>query len=324
MTAIHNRKRVNFRSVADLNELVINTVPSLPKDITLIVAVPRSGYIVAGLIALNLNLPMCSYNEYLNKSVPLGGRRTKDFNYNAGTQQKVLIVDDSASSGWELQRIKSQLENTDIPDEMIFLAAYVSDKAMDLVDIALETTNPPQIFEWNLYHHPHLINSCVDIDGVLCRDATKEEDDDGEQYREFIKHVPPRIIPTVEIGWLVTSRLEKYRELTENWLREHGVKYKHLIMQDLPDLATRKKNNADAQFKAQFFSSQDAFFFVESSGWQAREIAESTGKAVFCVDERTFIQAKTLDAKVQDKINAASNLISRVGNKIKKISGSGK
>jgi orotate phosphoribosyltransferase len=319
MTAIQNRKKVNFKSLADLNELVINSISSLPKDITLVVAVPRSGYIVAGLIALNLNLPMCSYNEYLTKSIPTGGRRTKNFNYNTKTSQKVLIVDDSVSSGWEMRRIKEQIKSTDINDEMIFLAAYVSEKAKELVDIALEIINPPQIFEWNLYHHPHLINSCVDIDGVLCRDASKEEDDDGERYKHFLNNVPPRIIPTVEIGWLVTSRLEKYRSITENWLKKHDVKYKQLIMQDVPDLATRQKNGADAKFKADFFSSIDAFFFVESSTWQSKEIAKRTGKAVFCVDDRSFIQANTLEGKGWDKIRALSKVMTKVGNKLKKL-----
>ena len=259
MTAIHNRKKVNFKSVAGLSELVINSIPKLPQDLTLVAAVPRSGYLVAGLIALYQNLPMCSYNEYISRRLPVGGRRTKDFDHENLATQKVLVVDDSVSSGWEMRRLREQFESSDLEIETLFLAAYVSKKALDVVDIALEITDPPQIFEWNLYHHPHLINSCVDIDGVICRDATKEEDDDGQRYRQFLETAEPRIIPTVTISWLVTSRLEKYRELTENWLRKHGVKYKHLIMQDLPDLATRKQRRSDAKFKAEVFASLDAF-----------------------------------------------------------------
>ena len=29
------------------------------------------------------------------------------------------------------------------------------------------------------------------------------------------------------LGWLVTSRLEKYRELTEEWLADYGIKYEN-------------------------------------------------------------------------------------------------
>ena len=44
-----------------------------------------------------------------------------------------------------------------------------------------------------------------------------------------------------EINTIVTSRLEKYREPTEKWLKDHGVKYKQLIMLDLPSAEERRK-----------------------------------------------------------------------------------
>ena len=312
MTMIHKRKKVNFKSVEDLNQLIVDSIPTLPKDLSLIVAVPRSGYIVAGLIALNLNLPLCSLNEYLNQFVPVGGRRTGEIKLHLPDRQKVLIVDDSVSSGWEMRRVREQVDTYNLNHETVFLAAYASSSAWELVDIALEIIDPPQIFEWNVYHHPHLINSCVDIDGVLCRDATKEEDDDGERYLDFLKNVQPRIIPTVKIGWLITSRLEKYRAQTEKWLEQQGVQYENLIMQDLPDLETRRKLNSDAKFKAKIYASLNAFFFIESSVWQSQEIAKRTGKAVFCVDNRSFIQAKTLDGK-------GAEVLRKSGSSVKKI-----
>ena len=319
MTAIHKRKKVNFKAVADLNKLIIEAVPHLPKDLTLIVAVPRSGYLVAGLIALNLNLPICSFGEYISQKLPVGGRRTKDFDHTNLKQQRVLVVDDSVSSGWEMRRVRELFESSGIKSETIFLAAYVSSHARDLVDIALEITDPPQIFEWNLYHHPHLINSCVDIDGVICRDATKEEDDDGENYLKFLNEVEPRIIPTVTIGWLVTSRLEKYREVTTNWLREHGVKYNHLIMQDLPDLEARRQFRSDARFKADVYAKLDAFLFVESSAWQSREIAMNTGKAVFSVEDRNFIQADTLKGIAGSVINSSQRTKKKIFSKLRSM-----
>lgn len=321
MTLIHNRRKVNFRSIADLNALVLDNLSKLPDGLTVVVAVPRSGYIVAGLIALNLNLPLCSYNEYITRTRPTGGRRARQLNCGNQRHQKVLIVDDSVSSGWEMRRIQKELAEHATQDERIFLAAYVSAKASDLVDIALEITDPPQIFEWNLYHHPHLINSCVDIDGVLCRDARKEEDDDGVKYLRFIEHVPPRIVPTVEVGWLVTSRLEKYRAPTEAWLEKHGIQYRNLIMQNLPDLRTRYEKGNDARFKADVYSGLDAFLFLESSAWQSKEIARQTGKAVFCVDDRTFMQAEVLEGRVGDTARRVSRTMNRVNRIFRKISG---
>ena len=81
----------------------------------------------------------------------------------------------------------------------------------------------PRIFEWNLFHHPILEQTCVDIDGVLCNDPEESENDDGPKYEQFLRTVKPIYIPTKEIGWLVTCRLEKYRELTAEWLERNSV-----------------------------------------------------------------------------------------------------
>lgn len=293
-----HRKWVNYRSVSDLNRLVLQAIPGLPKEIDLVVAIPRSGYLAAGLIALNLNRPLCSYSEYLSSGVPEGGRRAKSLTFDATKKNRVLIVDDSVSSGWEIRRVRQQLSELDRDDEIIILAAFANGEVSDLVDIALEITNPPQIFEWNIYHHPHLINSCVDIDGVLCRDCLPEEDDDGPNYLRFLKHTEPRFLPSVEIGMLVTSRLEKYRAETQEWLARHNVRYEALIMQDLPDLETRQRLGSDATFKAGVFEKSDKFLFVESSAWQAQTIASTTGKAVFCTDNHKFFQADAVAPEI--------------------------
>ena len=68
------------------------------------------------------------------------------------------------------------------------------------------------MFEWNYLHHDgysHLC--CYDIDGVLCEDPTDEENDDGDRYKNFILNAPLRFKPFAPIGFLVSSRLEKYR-----------------------------------------------------------------------------------------------------------------
>jgi uncharacterized HAD superfamily protein/hypoxanthine phosphoribosyltransferase len=306
MTASLQRKKVNFKSVDDLNALIIRTLPDLHSDIDLIVAVPRSGYLVASLIALNLNRPLCAYNEFLGNRIPMGGRRTAEFKCNPSQRKNVLIVDDSVSSGWEMRRIQAQVEAANLNHNISYLAAYVKGGAKELVDYALEIIEPPQMFEWNLYHHPHLIRCCIDIDGVLCRDATQDEDDDGPNYLTFLVTAKPRIIPSVRLGQLVTSRLEKYRPETEAWLKKHRVQYDELIMQDQPDLATRRRLGCDAKFKADVYNRSDNFLFIESSAWQASEIARLTHKAVFCTDERTFIQAKTLDGPHWDSVRTAT------------------
>ena len=93
---------------------------------------------------------MCTFNEYISQRLPTGGRRTKDFDFENQDNQKALVVDDSVSSGWEMRRLRAQFESSGIIIETLFLAAYVSNKSRDLVDIALEISDPPQIFEWNI------------------------------------------------------------------------------------------------------------------------------------------------------------------------------
>ena len=93
----------------------------------------------------------------------------------------------------------------------------------------------PRIFEWNVMHHHLLVSSCIDIDGVLCRDPTEAENDDGAAYERFLDTVPAREVPEAPLGWLVTCRLEKYREQTEAWLNRHAIRYRELVMLDLPD-----------------------------------------------------------------------------------------
>ena len=83
----------------------------------------------------------------------------------------------------------------------------------------------PRVFEWNLMHGTVLANSCVDIDGVLCLDPTDEENDDGECYARFLRDTPALLLPTAPVAWLVTSRLEKYRKQTAEWLARHEVRY---------------------------------------------------------------------------------------------------
>lgn len=58
---------MNFRTINDLNNLISKNLDKIPKDIDLIVGVPRSGLFVANLIALYLNLPLTDFDSFLNR-----------------------------------------------------------------------------------------------------------------------------------------------------------------------------------------------------------------------------------------------------------------
>ena len=57
---------MNYRTFSDLNELIIRRLYILPKDIDLIVGIPRSGMVPANLIALYLNKSLTDLDSFIN------------------------------------------------------------------------------------------------------------------------------------------------------------------------------------------------------------------------------------------------------------------
>lgn len=282
---------MNYRSIADLNKAIKSWIPELPRDLELIVGIPRSGLLAATLLSLYLNLPLTDVNGLCEGRVLATGRR-----FDGGSKpdlwkrNKVLVVDDSINSGAQMNEVKAKLEAMRLPHQLIYAAVYATPNSHCHVDYWYEIVDNPRYFEWNVMHHHVLINCCVDIDGVLCRDPTPEENDDGERYQRFLRSVMPLVVPTKPIGWLVTCRLEKYRELTEQWLSRHGIRYEQLIMMDLPDKETRVAIGNYAKFKAEVYKSIiSAGLFIESSLDQARAIAHLAGKPVLCTENAELI-----------------------------------
>lgn len=133
-------------------------------------------------------------------------------------------------------------------------------------------------------HHIVLEESCIDIDGVLCLDPTDEQNNDSDAYRRFLSEALPLHRSSRRIGWLVTSRLEKYRDLTETWLKAQGIEYGRLIMLDLPSKAERQRLGTDGSFKGEFYRNSSASLFIESEHRQALTIARLSGKPVLCLE----------------------------------------
>ncbi|MFD2137622.1 hypothetical protein ACFSLT_24910 [Novosphingobium resinovorum] len=137
-----------------------------------------------------------------------------------------------------MQEARAKLAHLDC--RITFAAVYGVPGKSGGADFVFETVPEPRVFEWNVLHHPIVSRSCFDIDGVLCVDPTERENDDGARYLNFLASAVPLHRPRREIAMLVTSRLEKYRAPTEDWLDRHGVRYGQLRMLDLPDAAARR------------------------------------------------------------------------------------
>ncbi|MDR3001291.1 MAG: methyltransferase domain-containing protein [Fibromonadaceae bacterium] len=275
---------LNYKTYNNLiNDIKVN-IHKIPRDIDLVVGIPRSGMIPAYMIGLLLNKKVCSLDEFID-GIDKKSLTTVRVKFNTESIRKILVLDDSVNGGNAQKIAKKHIEESGLNKkyQILYGAIYYVPDAYNKVDIALVKLSPPRMFQWNYLNHSYLQYACFDIDGLLCEDPTEEQNDDGEKYIDFLLNARPLYIPNYKIFALVTSRLEKYRSQTEQWLKVHNVEYEHLFMLDLPSKEERIKLRMHGKFKAKIYSQlKNTFLFYESEQRQAQEIAQLTGKKVFC------------------------------------------
>lgn len=302
---------MNYRSLADLNDAIITNLHRLPSDIDLVVGIPRSGLLAANLLSLVSNIPLTDLDSFLEGRIYSSGtstKRTQRLDRSLSDMRRILILDDSIKSGDAMRRARARITEAGVKGEIIFAAVYGLKNTHPDVDIIFEQVSNPRIFQWNFMHHIVLDQACVDIDGVLCVDPTKQENDDGEAYRRFLSEAVPLHTTSRKIGWLVTSRLEKYRDLTEAWLKSRGIEYGELIMLNLPSAEERRRQGVHGSFKADFYRKTESTLFIESEERQADIIARLSGKPVLCVETHQIHLPNPLSsAAVQQNIRNLPN-----------------
>jgi len=279
---------MNFKTFNDLALDIKNNLYKIHTgDYDLVVGIPRSGMIPAYIIGLYINVNVTDLESYIlnNPFKKAATRKLKHPILFPHEAKKVLLVDDSIISGnsleYSLEKIPISLKH-----KVTKLIIYTDHNKRDDIDMYIEVLPLPRAFEWNIFHRKLLERACVDIDGVLCKDPTDDQNDDGSKYIDFLLNAKPHLLTSYKIHSLVTSRLEKYRPQTEIWLKKNNINYDNLIMLDLPSKEARLKNNAHATHKAKYFKSmKELEIFIESNPEQAREIMEITGKPVFSVDQ---------------------------------------
>lgn len=304
---------MNFRTVSDMTNLIMNKLYIIPSDVDLVVGIPRSGLLAANYIALLMNKPMTDVDGLINNRV-LSSGRTKNTSANISSVdecRKILVIDDSISSGVSMDECRAKLRKIDIDAELIFCAIYALPSSKSYVDIYFEVLPAPRLFEWNVFHQSSMLERmCFDIDGVLCKDPEQSENDDGIKYSEFIKNVPTKIVPTGKIGYLVTSRLKKYKNETETWMKKNGIQYTELVMLDAT-AEERRINNMHASFKAEFYKKSDAILFIESEKKQAIEINNISHKPVFCIEDGMFYGGNKIYELRYESISRLKDLLRR-------------
>lgn len=292
---------MNFRTYEDLTKCIIKNLCKIPRDIDLIVGIPRSGTMVANILALYLNLPFTDINNFVNRGKFTTGttRKCKNWIKSIDEAKHVLIVDDSISSGKAMKEARHLIAEEHINAKCTYMAVYALGISEKMVDIYLERCEQPRMFEWNYMHHWALEYCCMDIDGVVCMDPEREQNDDGEKYIDFLNHATPKFIPTQKVGRFVTTRLGKYREQTEEWLKGHGIEYDELIMMEGVTARERAIAGNHAEFKARVYKDCDSILFFESDYEQALHICELSKKPVFCIETRTLITSDNVVSKLK-------------------------
>lgn len=266
-----------FISYKELATDVIKWSENLPRDLDVVIGVPRSGMLPATILALHRNIRLTSVDDFCKERCLSGGQRDTHKKLKMG-----LVLDDSILTGRSLREAADKLKKCKL--KLFYGGIYLRPEAETSTLLYYKKVPIPRIFEWNWLHSYWTQRSCMDIDGVLCRDPTIKENDDGLRYRRFLHTTTPRHVPTVEIHTLATSRLEKYRLDTEKWLQKTGIRYQNLVMHPAETKKARQKANDHAQRKADAYIKSGCHLFIESSERQAVEINKLTSKPVLCTD----------------------------------------
>jgi hypothetical protein len=222
----------------------------------------------------------CRHQEFYTS-----GERAKGRESSTG---KVLLVDDSATICTAIkkscQRLRSSADHTapfkyldwDVYPTVLFGSPNMNGRPY----LMAKNVAHPRVFAWNWLDSWATSKTLFDFDGVLCQDPVIF-DDNPAAYEEHIRHLPPLYVPKRPILGIVTNRLERFREATEEWLKAFNVKYKHLIMRPEKTAKERRVAGPYGLWKGQnFLEMSEAQLFVESDQQQSERIFKLARKPV--------------------------------------------
>ncbi len=297
---------MDYKSYADLILAIQRNAHRIPSDIDLIVGIPRSGMLAASVLSLHLNRPLLDVDSFLEGKGGWFGQtvqRMVDMNGDANSGH-VLVMDDSIRTGGSMREVRERIEEERPGQKATYCCVYSAKAEHPEVDIAFEVTGLPRFFEWNMLRHRIMNSACFDIDGVLCHDPDKAVNDDGPLYGQFLKDAKSLHLPHVKVGAVVTSRLEKYRVETQDWLKRHGIEYDTLHMLDLATAEERQRLRRHASHKAEFYRKSDYRIFIESEYAQAVEIANLSKKPVLSIQHSTLLEGDTTASLIESLPNS--------------------
>jgi hypothetical protein len=173
-----------------------------------VVAIPRVGLIVGGIVSNCLGLPF-----FTPENLP----RNKFKN--------ILLIDDGCCSD---HGIMKQISDRIKPK--IKASIFTSKEGSKFLDKYMILINEPVIYEWDLFHtHPPYIdnNIAFDIDGVLCYNPPN-----NITTSDYALNCIPYHLPNFKIRTIITGRSSSLEGVTRAWLNKHNIEFRDLIFTD--------------------------------------------------------------------------------------------
>lgn len=288
---------MNFKTYENLTDCIIKNLHKIPRDVDLIVGIPRSGTMVANILALYLNLPFTDIDKFVSGGLIKTGstRKCKNWIKEISEAKHVLIVDDSVSSGKAINETKEFVKKNGVGCRITYLAVYALAASCRKVDIYFELCEQPRMFEWNYMHHWALEYCCMDINNIILEKVRQRK--------------IPKFIPTQKVGGLIVCGLEE-NENTEEWLKEYGIEYNNISL---------VKNGSNiAEEIARIYKKSKYILFFEYDEKMAQNICVLSGKPVFCVSSRKLMKSDNICANLVNNVNEERITWKRI---IKKIFG---
>lgn len=281
---------LNFKTVDDLNLAIVQNLHKIRQlNIDLIVGIPRSGMIPASLLATHLQLPFTDVDSYNSKRWYIRDKKITVPADITDKPLKVLLVDDTINTGNAMRNVIKTLQSNN--DTIIKFAVYGSPKNRpEDIDYVCEICPLPRAFQWNIWKHNSASKWATDMDGVLCRDPSKKENDKGERLKNFYANAEPKFLFTKPVKYIITSREDQYREVTTAWLKKYNIVYEQLIMKQTGQPGG---NDAHGRYKSQVLNSlTDIELYIESDPKQAKIISQLVNLPVWCTDSQKLYKGQ--------------------------------
>jgi orotate phosphoribosyltransferase len=240
---------------------------ALLQDAAAFIGIPRSGLLIANVLALHLNkhlLPM----TWLRDVRRGGGGHARPLRRGgkALPPGPIVVLDDSCLTGKTLKEVVGMFGQRQHGRPIHYAVPYTREDAPACITETYRSIPRQAVFAWNWAHQARFRTAVTDLDGVI-----HPEIQDG--LRSPPSAVRPLLIPSYPPLAIATGRRERYRPHTQAWL-DHWRVDSGMGVHMMP---TDKEEHADVGgvigHKCAVARTTRAQWFVESSAVQAEGIS---------------------------------------------------